>query len=504
MRLEKGSKRLSRFGRLVFILFIAIPSCFLVYPIELAAQDKASKIDELVTKTFENRQFNGSVLVAEHGKVIYKKGFGYANLEWKIPNKPDSKFRVGSITKQFTAMLVMQLVEEGKIKLDAKLTDYIPDYRKDTGDKVKIHHLLTHTSGIPRFTILPGFKSDSIRIPYPQDYMVYHYLSGDLLFEPGSRKHYSNAYYLLAVIVEKVSGKSYRKNLQERIFLPLNMYNSGTDRNEEILENRASGYIKDFTGYKNTNHRIYMPNGLGDGNLYTTVEDLFLWDQALYTEQLLSKNYKDVMFTPFLDNYAYGWRVIKHGLSEPTDSVNVIYHSGGLFGFESTIIRFVEDKHLIVILLNNTGYSGSYRLSLRRGLCREITNILYDRPFQLPKKSIVDTVGYTIITTDVDTGIKQYHKLKKTHQNEYNFTVSELNGLGYILLRANKVKDAIEIFKLNIEEYPDASNPYDSLGEAYMIYGDKELAIKNYTKSLEINPKNTNARKMLSKLNESK
>jgi CubicO group peptidase (beta-lactamase class C family) len=484
----------------LFLIRFLIIALFFVYPLSIYCKDKASKIDELVNTTYKNRQFNGSILVAENGKVIFKKGYGYANMEWKIPNKPDTKFRVGSITKQFTSMLVMQLVEEGKIKLDAKLTDYIPDYRKDTGDKVKIHHLLTHTSGIPLFTSLPGFKSDSIRLAYSQDYMVYHYLSGDLLFEPGSRKHYSNAYYLLAVIVEKVTGKSYLENLRERIFLPLKMKDSGIEVNDEIINNLASGYIKDFVGYKKEQY-MYMLNGLGDGNLYTTVEDLFLWDQALYSEQLLSKKFKDIMFTPFLDNYAYGWRIFKQDLSEPTDSVDVIYHTGGLFGFSGIIIRFVEDKHLIVVLLNNTG---SFSLSLGSGLCREIANIIYGRPFQLPKKSIEETIGATIITKNVETSVKLYYELKANQAEEYNITVSELNRLGYRLLKAKMVKEAIEILKLNVKEYPQEYNPYDSLGEAYMINGDKERAIDNYTKSLELNPKNSNAERMLIKLNESK
>lgn len=145
---------------------VTIVFCFSIYPIELSAQDKASNIDELVTKTFENREFNGSILVAENGKVIYKKGFGYANMDWKIPNKTNTKFRIASMTKQFTAMLVMQLTEEGKIELDGKIIDYLPEYRKDNGSKITIHHLLTHTSGIPPYMSLPGFLSDSIRNPY--------------------------------------------------------------------------------------------------------------------------------------------------------------------------------------------------------------------------------------------------------------------------------------------------------------------------------------------------
>ena len=368
-----------------YIFLVVMVFCSLVYSVELLAQDKTSKINELITKTYDSQQFNGSVLVAEQGEIIYKKSFGYANREWKIPNTPNTKYRIASMTKQFTAMLVMQLVEEGKIELDGKISDYLPKYRKDNGERVTIHHLLTHTSGIPAFTSLPGFKSDSIRLAYSKDYMVYHFLSGDLEFEPGSRMGYANGYCLLAAIIEEVCGKSYKENLQERIFTPLKMYNSGAERNEEIIENRASGYIKDSTGYKKTPY-IYMRIACGDGDMYSTVEDLYLWDQALYTEQLLSEEYKSIMFAPFLDEYAYGWKILTVGLSEPSDSVQAYWHSGALFGFNSIIIRLVEDRHLIVVLLNNTG-SINLNQTLTRGLCREIINILYDRPFQLPNKS---------------------------------------------------------------------------------------------------------------------
>ena len=167
--------------------------------------------------------------------------------------------------------------------------------------------------------------------------------------------------------------------MQERIFTPLEMYNSGAERNEEIIENRASGYIKDSTGYINTPY-IYMRIAMGDADVYSTVEDLYLWDQALYTEQLLSNKYKNIMFTPFQNNYAYGWKDWEIELSEPQATVNSVWHSGALFGFNSIIIRFTEEKNLIVVLLNNTG-SINLIATLSRGLCREIINILYDRPF---------------------------------------------------------------------------------------------------------------------------
>lgn len=293
-------------------------------------------------------------MVAENGKVIYKKGFGFANMDWKIPNEANTKFRIGSITKQFVAMQIMQLVEEGKIKLNGKLIDYLPEYRKDIGEKITIHHLLTHTSGIPSYTNLPGFWSDSTRNPYETDYMVKNFHSGDLEFEPGSNYKYNNTgYFLLAVIIEKVSGKSFKENLHERIIKPVNMKNSDVDRNVEILENKANGYFKQLTGYVNEPY-FYMRNVLGTGDMYSTVEDLYLWDQALHSEKLLSKKNKDIMFTPFLNNYAYGWGIYKVALGESNDSVRVISHGGGINGFNTIIFRLVKDKHLVV-LFNNTG-----------------------------------------------------------------------------------------------------------------------------------------------------
>jgi len=150
------------------------------------AQTKAKKIDELMSLYQQYRQFNGSVLVAENGKAIFKKGYGFANMEWEIPNAPDTKFRLGSITKQFTSMLIMQLVEQRKIKLDDKLSGFLPYYRKDVGEKITIHHLLTHTSGIPSYTSIPGFFQDISRDPYPTEDFIKKYCSGDLEFEPGS------------------------------------------------------------------------------------------------------------------------------------------------------------------------------------------------------------------------------------------------------------------------------------------------------------------------------
>ena len=458
-------------------------------------QDKAAKIDQVISLYHKYGQFNGSALVADNGKVIYKKGVGLANMEWNIPNAPDTKFRLGSITKQFTATLILQLVEQGKIKLDAKLTDYLPDYRKDTGEKVTIHNLLSHTSGIPNYTAQRGFLENASRNPYSVDDFIKKYASGDLEFEPGSKFVYDNSgYFLLGAIIEKVTGKPYEQVLKENIFDPVGMKNSGYDHWNTILSNRATGYTNTPRGYETAPY-LDMSIPYAAGSLYSTVEDLFLWDQALYGEKILSAKSKELMFRANLNNYGYGFVIRKASLGPNKFEVPVITHNGGINGFNTIIIRMVNDKRLIVLLDN--AEHGQYLDKI----AGTIMSVLYDQPYDAPKKSIATTLNGIIQTKDVASAINEYRALKSgPTAAEYDFAETELNQLGYQLLQTKKVSDALEIFKLNVEMYPQSANAYDSLGEAYMNKGDRELAIANYKKSLELNPKNSNATVKLSQL----
>ena len=468
----------------------------LAFQVSAVAQGKANRIDNLMSLYHKYGQFNGSVLVADDGKVLYQKGFGLANMEWNIPNSPDTKFRLGSITKQFTATLILQLVEQGKIKLDGKLTDYLPDYRKDTGDKVTIHNLLSHTSGIPSYTSLPGFFQNVSRNPFTVDDFIKKYASGDLEFEPGTKFVYDNSgYFLLGAIIEKVTGKPYEQVLKENVFDPLGMKNSGYDRWGTILNKRATGYTRNPKGYQTAAY-LDMSIPYAAGSLYSTVEDLYLWDQALYGEKVLSAKSKDLMFKPNLNNYGYGFVITKATLAPPTKlAVPVIQHNGGINGFSTVIVRMTNEKRLIVLLDN--AEDGQHLGDITLG----IMSVLYDQPVDNPKRSIAETVMNTISEKDLASGIAQYRELKagKT-AGEYNFAETELNQLGYQLLQLKKVTEAIEIFKLNVEMYPQSSNAYDSLGEGYLVHGDKDLSIANYRKSLELDPKNTNATTKLAEL----
>ena len=465
--------------RILVVLLLVATSAF--------AASKKEQIEVLLTKYNALRQFNGSVLVATRDGVLLKKGYGLANFEWNILNTPDTKFRLGSITKQFTSMVIMQLVAEGKIKLDEKMTTYLTDYRADTGDKVTIRHLLTHTSGIPSYTDQPGFFQHVSRNPYAVAEFVKTYASGDLAFEPGSKYVYNNSgYFLLGAIIEKITGKPYEQVIRERIFDPLGMTASGYDHAATILPKRASGYQLTTTVYRNAEY-LDMSIPFAAGSLYSTVEDLYKWDRALYGTQLLSDELKAVMWTPMLEDYAFGWAIRPLQLQDGKTMLPTIRHNGGINGFSTVLVRVPETRELVV-LLDNTSRGDKLDEAMTG-----ILSILHGIPARDPRKSIIDATMSSLQSDGVAHAVARYRELKRTKPDEYEFREADLNTVGYTLLAQGRVADAIEIFKLNVEEFPQGFNAYDSLAEAYMVHGDKDLAIENYKKSLELNPKNTNA-----------
>ena len=460
---------------------------------ESCAQPVAEQIDAVISKYVANGDFLGSALVAGSEGVLFKKGYGSANFEWDIPNMPDTKFRLGSITKQFTSMLVMQLVQEGKLKLDGKISDYLPDYPKDKGSRVSIHHLLTHTSGIPSYTGMQMF-GEIARDPYSPKEFIKFFADSAFEFEPGSQYRYNNSgYFLLGVIIEEVTGKPYATVLQERIFGPLGMTNSGYDMPGPIIPKRASGYEWGIDGFVNAEY-LDMTLPYAAGSMYSTVEDLYRWDRSLYTEKLLSGRFRDRLFEPAIQtpgggSYAYGWGLRNRQFGSMKDSVIVISHGGGINGFNTLIVR-VPREEILVVLLNNTGRAPLGAIS------EAILALLHDGQPGPVRQSLARALTKEIRSNGLSSALESYAVMKKDTaiyvQNE-----NEMNSLGYQYLRAGRQSEAIAVFKLNVEAFPASSNVYDSLGEAYMKAGQKELAITNYEKSIELDPGNTNGIRML-------
>ena len=456
-------------------------------------QAKVDKLDKLIRAYAEYGKFNGSVLVAEKGKVIYKKGFGLADMEWNIPNQPDTKHRLGSITKQFTAMLIMQLVEQGKLKLDVPISTYLPDYPKKNGDVITIHHLLTHSSGTPNMTSFPGFLKNISRNSYSPVQLVNLFADSTLQFKPGERFAYSNSgYILLGYIVEKVSGKPYEQVLQENIFTPLKMNNTGYDHNRLLLKNRAGGYEKNGRRYVNANF-IDMSVPYAAGALYSTVEDLYLWDQALYGNQLLRKENMDLLFTKHIPSggsyyYGYGWGIGKIPLGNTAERIETIGHGGGIDGFNTQLTRIPSDKSFIV-LLNNTGGAPLNEMT------NAIAAILYDKSYDLPKRSVAYSLADRIEKEGIPAALESYNGIKDSIG--YYLDEREMNTTGYEFMQSGKVKEAAAIFKLNAHAFPKSANVFDSYGEALMALGNKTEAIENYKQSVKLNPGNENGIKIL-------
>ena len=320
---------------------------------------------------YNSGEFNGSILIANNGKVILKKGYGLANFEWNILNSSQTKFHIGSLTKQFTSMLVMQLVEDQKLDLNAKISNYLPTFNKSIADSITIFHLLTHTSGLIDYTN-EEFWRDSVKLFHTRDYILNNKCAKGLKFVPGTQFDYSNAgYFILGVIVEKVAQKNFEDVLSERILIPLRMKNTGMFNPSKIISESASGYIRDNDKLQKA-PSIDLRNVFSVGGMYSTVEDLFLWDKALYSDILISSKYLEMIFKPYLNNYGLGWGFKDYKLDNPKDTIHVVVHKGAVKGYKSMLFRITNDKHTI-ILLDNT-YTGDRHFEI----CEKIMELLYN------------------------------------------------------------------------------------------------------------------------------
>ncbi|GLR19521.1 serine hydrolase domain-containing protein [Portibacter lacus] len=459
-------------------------------------QTKTSEVDKLIRTYADYGEFNGALLVANEGKVIYQEGFGYANMEWNIPNQSDTKFRIGSITKQFTAILVLKLVAENKLDLHTPISNYLSEYPKENAEQISIHHLLTHSSGIPN-----NFESTKRKAFRPDNYssreLVDEFSSLPLEFEPGSKFSYCNAgYNLLGHIVEEITGMRYEEALQKVIFDPLEMKNTGFDKHRAQIKNRASGYFESFKTYYNSNY-IDMSTVYAAGAMYSTVEDLFRWDQALYSDKILPKNYLDSIFMKHIEDpgyggyYGYGWSIKDKPLGNSDEVVETIVHDGVIDGFCAIITR-IPSRNSAIILLSNI------RRAPLNAMTKGIMGILYNKPYDVPRRSVAFAFLDAVNEKGLEKAIIEYKRIKG--DPDYYLSEEEMNIASYKLLQADQPEHAETLLRLGIEAFPEAFNLYDSLGEVLMSLGKKQESILNYKKSIQSNPENENGIRMLEKL----
>ncbi|GAA0181315.1 hypothetical protein SH2C18_38650 [Clostridium sediminicola] len=362
--------------------------------------DIGLKLDEYMKAYNENcsYKYSGTILVAKGDEILLNKGYGMANYKENVPNNSNSVFAIGSITKSFTAVGIMQLQEKGLLNVDDPISKYIEGHKR--GDDITIHHLLTHTSGIKREGMFLG------REEVPLDRNIDYINKNSLLFEPGEDYSYSNAgYNILAAIIEKVSGKSYNDYIRDNILIPLEMNTSRCGIDDSYVDNQSIGYEILTNDPKILS--IYNFSCItGGGNIYSTVEDLYKYDRALYPEKLLNKESLEKIFTPHWGDcsygYGYGWEITERFRHRKINHGGCI--GGG--GYNSMIIRYPDDDYVLIFLTNNSDHTALY------AVFDSMEAIIFEEDYIMPEK---------IKTVDVNS------EILKEYAGEYEF------GEGFIV-----------------------------------------------------------------------
>jgi D-alanyl-D-alanine carboxypeptidase len=350
---------------------VVFAACFLQATSALGV-DYARKADEYVRREFDAGRFVGSVMVARSNQVVFMKGYGLANRENDVPNAPDTKFRLASLTKQFTAMCILRLRDQGKLSLDDGVSRFVPDC-PSSWSGIKIRHLLGHTSGIANFSDFTDYAS-TMMLSSPPEKTIERFRDKPLGFEPGSRFAYSNSgYILLGYVVERASGRAYEEYVEETIFRPLGMEASGYDHSETILPHRASGYSRRGDTWVNAPY-IDMSIPYAAGGLYSTVEDFFRWYQCWRERKILSPSSWETMTTAGEWNYGVGMWISKHFRRTRR---TVFEHGGHVSGFATSMKWFPQDDLFVAVFANWD--------SARTGdVAENLAALMFDMPVNLP------------------------------------------------------------------------------------------------------------------------
>lgn len=364
------------------LLLLALPP---ILAGQNSAGDKVQQIDRLVALYQKYGYINGAILVADRGNVLYAKGIGEANMESHTPNTPRTRFGIASITKQFTAALVLQQIAEGKILLHGSVSDYLPWYRKDTGSRMTVGQLLHHTSGLPPDFDSPEFSASAeARHHYEPQEFSERVCQPALTSEPGTKWQYSNCGYdLLGLILERVTGLSFDELLHRRILDPLGLKDTGMDRNDLAQSGGASGYLRHAGPRYSPGPYLDRGHIYSAGAIYSTVEDLFRWNQALSGDNLFSKEIRDQIFTPGKNDWGYGWFITKIPTGQPGAGSTMAEMRGDMpENFFAWTLRYPERDAVIIVLRNVYGST--------EGLEQNIQAILFDAEPRLPSRSPKD------------------------------------------------------------------------------------------------------------------
>ena len=456
------------------------------------SQDKKGKLNEIMTAYHNYNMFDGAVLVAEQGKIIYTGAFGMANREWDIPNAVDTKFMIGSVSKPVTAMLMLIQVQKGLISLDKTIADYLPEFSGKPAGKATIRQLLNHTSGMPNYDITKDFFPRISRQHFTREEYVKVFIDSALAFEPGTKYAYSSwGYFTLGYIMERVSGKSYAQLLKEDIFEKLGMKNSGSYNHLDIVNKRATGYDYSFGGFTSSDFRD-QSNTMGTGDLYSTVEDLFKFHLAITNNTLINESLTKEMLAPGMKpaQYGYGWfnKTFKY---TPTDSVASNFHLGMTEGFISFMVRIPSTNSLIVILCNSSPTDFF-------GITGDLAKVLYDKTVHV-KQPVHKVIEKMIAEKKAAESIEAYKHMKADTAHYYIDWIS-MNFVAEQLLTLKRLEEAKIIAENNAVEFPTRELVMLTMGNIYSALNRKADAVNYYKKALAIYPGYEEAKNRLKEL----
>ncbi len=463
------------------VIFAVLACCWTLY-----AETDRDRIDRLMSSYYRSGQFNGTILVKKDKDIIYERAFGLADRSWNIENTVDSKFLIGSVSKSFTALMVLILANEGSIDLNATINRYIPEYGGPGKDRATIHQMLTHTSGIPNHGAIPDLSKRRVRWIYDSDQYLELVKETSLKFEPGTGFEYSGiAYNLLAIICEKVAHQNFRGLLKQKIFLPLKMDDSSLNDNLAIDAKRAYGYeYYLLEGYKLPSY-ISMDHCKGSGGILSTVEDLAKFNEEVFTAQTLTaKPLYQKMLTPHVKDwqqYGYGWWIDTTDINGAPKTL--ISHGGSTDGYKAYSTRIVEDRTDIIILENDyfrtdVGVKWCYDLT------GEIIDILAGKKIEDAKKSIAKAVGLAIGQEGIGPALLRLSELKKDDQYQisaadYYYLASELDG------KHGLKRESIKIFEEGLKDFPDDFRLNYNFAETLMGF-DEKRAIESYRNCIRL------------------
>lgn len=492
--------------------------CLLFTGVSVSAQSKRKNIDQYFKALVKNQQFSGRVLVIEHDKIVYENWSGYADIEKRTAVTKSIRFPIASISKLFTATAILQLKENGLLRVSDPVVMHLPSFPYDG---ITIRHLLSHTSGLPPYNaFFDKFRKEQPGKTFTNSDFMAGVLSNKqpLIYQPGEKGNYDNINYLvLALIVEKVSGETYENFISTHILRPSGMnvttyFPLSGQFNQDGIKNYAYPHVylrlydtvpvrSNTIPYVRDYWHSYGFNGFAD--YVSTIGDLWNFDKAIRSNKLLKQETLDEAYIPVAFNngnsnpelFGLGWEV-----EQDSSSGKMVYHSGAAMGLSVNLLRNLK-KNQTVIFFDNMHFNAHENAG-------NIMRLLNGRKVDMPRRSIAKVYGSVLLSKGAVAAREVLENLRKDSVNYY-LSEDEMNSLGYDFMgntnpyhlpEKHFFKEAVETLKTTVELFPDSWNAYDSYAEALLADGAKQEAIKMYQQSLRLNPDNGNAKKVLEKL----